>query len=69
MKEYEVEVEITLKVTLEDVEAATEEEAGRKAEEEVRKEYQRKMAGITQIDKVEAVWIDEYLDGDDSDTA
>lgn len=60
MPEYEVEVEITLKVTIEDVEAANEEDASKEASEQVRERYERLLRSepLTQIDTIESVWVD-----------
>lgn len=66
MPEYEVEVEITLKVTIEDVEAANEDDASKEATEQVRERYERMLRSedLTQIDTIESVWVDEYLEED-----
>ena len=66
MPEYEVEVEITLKVTIEDVEASNEEGASKEATEQVRERYERilRSENLTQIDTIESVWVDEYLEKD-----
>lgn len=66
MPEYEVEVEITLKVTIENVEAANEDDASKDAVEQVRERYERiiRSEDLTQIDTIESVWVDEYLEED-----